>query len=145
MSGKLIKCLSKASDCILGVRDNVGAALKEVFIVTRTWSGDRPGNGQPEDEVCQLLPTPRIVDYSHSIRLQEHGAVKQGDIILKGISKHKYPNEDTVRGKTSERNVEIFYRLGDDELYKVIEVVEKHLTWNVQIRRLSAQEANSGR
>lgn len=146
-SGELIESLLDCSEDILETRDCVGAALKEVFIVTRTWSGDRPGNGQPEDKDERILPTPRVVDYSHDIRLREGGGIKEGDIILKGISKNKYSDENYVRGKTTERNVEVFYQLGGEingenkgELYKVISVMENYLTWDVQLRRLSSQE-----
>ncbi len=133
----IIDGLKDCSDSILGIRDQIGAALKPVYMVTRHWSGNAVGEGLATDLVVQILPSPRVVDFSHSLALKEGGKIEQGDIILRGISKHHYSELD-VNCKSEASNVEKIYMLGD-VLYNAISVTEKHLTWNVQIRRLSSQ------
>ena len=137
MSG-IIDSLKDCADSILGVRDGIGAALKPVFLFTRQWSGESPGDGIATDEETQVLPSPRVQDFSHSLSLREGGRVQQGDIFLRGISKNSYPDKNIVSCKSPTKRIEKFYRVGDD-LYNVISVVEKHLTWSVQLRRLSSQ------
>jgi hypothetical protein len=125
-------------DKVLSLRDKTGAVLAPVFLVTRTWSGTDPGDGVMTEERRELRPSPRIVDYSHSTRLLEGGAVRQGDLILKAISKVTYPDRATIDGSSTAHNVEKFYDIGG-ELHLVISVTQKHLWWNVQVRRVSAQ------
>ena len=134
----IIDSLMPAIDSILGVRDTIGAALKPVYFVTRVWSGSEPGDGIAFDIATQMLPSPQIVDLSHNMRLIEGGGVKQGDIMLKLISKNSYPSIDFIWRKSLARNTELFYQVGD-YLYQVINVVEKHLTWDAQLRMLSDQ------
>jgi hypothetical protein len=134
-----IKSLKGCLDSILCVRDSIGAGLAPVFHVTRTWSGKQVGDGKAKDVETQVLPTPRIKDYSHDLRLLQAGTVKQNDLMLKGISKNQYPEEDMINGKSYDKRIERLYRVGED-LYEVISIVEKHVTWDVQLRILSSQE-----
>jgi hypothetical protein len=120
------------------VRDSIGAGLKEVSIVTRTWTGEAPGDGTASETKMQILPTPRIVDLSQSLKIAPGGAVQQGDIILKHVSKVTLPTEDEAACRSESRSVEKFWEIGS-VLYQVISVTESHLTWNVQLRRLSDQ------
>ncbi len=119
----------------LGLRDSLGVGLKSVSIVTRTWSGAEIGSGTPTDVTVAMSPSPRIVDYSHDLRITEGGAVKQGDILLKMISKQSYPLVTDVDASTTQANVEKFYNVGG-KLYRVVKVREKHVTWNVLLRPL---------
>jgi hypothetical protein len=136
----LIDSLLPALDGILGVRDSVGAVLRTVSILTRTWQGgNHPGEGTPLDTVVQMLPTPFLKDYSHNLRLVEGGMVRQGDIMIRNISKHKYPTEDLVDCKTPSKSIEKFYLI-DDRLYTVISVKEDYVTWDVQVRKYSNQK-----
>lgn len=140
----LIDSLLPNLDDSLGVRDSIGAVLHTVSFVTRTWEGGKkPGEGTPKDVVVQMLPTPFLKDYSHDLRLREGGMVKQGDIIMKNVSKHKYPTEDLVDGTTSAKSIEKFYLI-DDRLYTVINVKEGYVTWDIQIRKLSNQTRYGG-
>lgn len=125
-------------DTILGVRDSAGLALKPVFLVSRTWSGEAPGDGEAREEVVQMLPTPQILNLSHSVKLTEGGNIRQGDIILKMVSKASFPDYNYIRRKSPSANVELFYQVGE-ELYHVISVVEKHLTYDIQLRLISDQ------
>lgn len=140
----IIASLLPDLDAILSVRDCVGAVLKPVYLFTRTWFKDQAKTmaanapeGFATDSFVQLLPSPEMKDYSQDIRLREGGSVKQGDIILKMISKHKYAESD-IDGTSSAANVERFYLVGT-KLYQVINVTEEYLTWNVQLRELSNQ------
>ena len=133
-----IKSLLVNADTILGVRDRVGAALKEVFIVTRTWTGDEVGAGQSEDQKDRMLPSPRIVEFTNDVRLNEGGQIKRDDILLKMISKQKYPTENLIDCVSNKKHIEKFYEVGGIR-YSVIGVTEKHITWNVLLRRTSKQ------
>lgn len=132
----LIDDLTLVADDILGIRDSIGAAIHNVYIVTRTWSGSEPGDGTPTDVVAQMLPTPALVDLSHKFVLQEPGRYKQGDIMLKGISKQSYGTEDIVRLKSASKAVEKFYRI-NSQLYVVVNVRESYITWDVHVRRVT--------
>lgn len=123
---------------LLGIRDQLGAALATVKIVTRTWSGTEAGEGTAAETSVTLSPSPKVVNYSHSIRLQQGGAVKQGDLVLKQISKTQFASQAQVDGSSAARNVEKFFEVGG-QLYQAISVTEDHFWWNVQVRRLSSQ------
>lgn len=134
---KLTHCVHKALD----TRELLGVRVADVHVVTRTWQGDRVGAGGYTDEALRMRPTPAIVDYSQNIRLQAGGAIQQGDLLLRQISKHEYPNRMDVDGSSSSELVEKFYDIGG-KLYQVINVTEHLYWWNVQVRQLSAQRRN---
>lgn len=128
-------------DDILGIRDDIGAAKQEVYIVERRWSGDEIGDGtytEPPKE--RLLPSPRVVEFKHQLRLTDGGAVKQGDILLKMISKQSYPDKAALEFADLARNIEKFYEIGG-RLYRPVEVTEKHVTWSVLCRPLSSNRS----
>lgn len=133
----LLDSLLPNIDTVLGVRDSIGAQLHNVYMITRRWSGGRPGEGEASDTIEQLTPSPQIYEYGHDIRIVEGGAVKQGDIVLKNISKNKYTSKD-LDGRTDDKATERFYRI-KERLYQVINVKERYLTWEVQVRKLSNQ------
>lgn len=122
-------------DSILGVRDDIGAELKHVYLVTRTWSGMEIGDGTSTEVVTQMLPTPRIVELMDDYRIREGGAFQQGDVLLKMVSKQSYVARTDVDCFSNNPSVEKFYRINDID-YRVINVQEKHVTWNVQLRRM---------
>jgi hypothetical protein len=123
-------------DSILSVRDQIGAALKPVYLVTRTWSGSELGEGTASVTKTQMLPSPRVVEFKHDLRLVEGGFVKAGDILLKMVSKQSYATESLLDGTSNVANVEKLYEVGGI-LYRPINVREKHVTWTVLLRRLS--------
>lgn len=134
----VIEELKKSMDSVFAVRSQLGAVLHKVYLVTRTWSGTQIGDGEMTEEVTEVTPSPGIKDYSHSIRLQAGGNVKQGDLIIHTISKNRYPNESDLDGSSDNPLIEKLYKIGDI-YYRAISVVENHLTWNVQVRKLSDQ------
>ena len=123
---------------ILEVRDRIGAALKDVYLVTNTWSGTQLGDGDVMSAKVLVGPSPRVVEFRSDNRVTQGGLVKSGDILLKMISKQTYPTVDLIDGTSSSQNVDRFYEVGGVK-YTVLEVTEKHLYWNVLLRRRSNQ------
>jgi hypothetical protein len=144
MSG-VIASLLPAIDSILGVRDQIGAVIKPVYLVTRTWYTDvgyttpasQIGEGYAKDVQVQMLPSPGLKNFAQDIRLREGGSVKSGDIILTSVSKNSY-TEAQLDGSSALPNVEKLYLVGA-KLYQVINVAEKYVTWDVQLRELTNQ------
>lgn len=136
--GGVIGGIKDSLDDILGVRDDIGAALMPVYFVTKTWTGTEPGDGTATEVKVQVQPSPRIVEMKNEHRIVPGGAVQLGDIFLKMISKNSYPNKSDIDGTAATANIEKFYEI-DGNLYRVIEAFEKHLTWTVHIRKLSNQ------
>lgn len=132
-----MSCLDK----VLGVKDQIGAFKAEVFFVTRTWTGTRPGDGLFEDTESQLLPTPCIRDFSHDVRLKQSGTIKQGDLILTSISRNSYPDEETFRTdiKGKNRNVVKYYRI-NRHYYRLINIKENFVTWDIHLRKVTIDE-----
>lgn len=126
------------TDEVLGLRDDLGAALAVVNIVTRTWTGATLGQGTGSEVTARILPTPRIVNLKNDYKLMTAGMVQQGDIMLKYISKESYTSRAMIDNVSSTKNVEKFYEVGGI-LYKVIDIEESYVYWNVQLRRLSDQ------
>lgn len=146
MSGKgIIDSLLPASDAIFGIRDSIGAVIKPVFLVTRSWYTDEDltvassqvGEGFGDDKEVPLLPSPRLKNFAQDIRLKEGGSIKAGDIILSNVSKNSYDESD-LDASVSDANVEKLYRVGD-KIYQVINIYEKYVSWNVQLRELTNQ------
>lgn len=127
-------------DDILSIRDCLGANLADCFLVTRTWTGERPGDGTYTDVTTQILPSPQIVDYSHNIRSTESSNVKSGDLILRDISKNKIPDEDTLRTDSNMKNVEKYIKVGK-HYYRTIHIKEELLTWEVHVRKILLDES----
>jgi hypothetical protein len=138
---KAIPSLLPNLDCVLGVRESIGADIQRVQLITRRWSGRERGDGDYTDEVLDVRPTPSLRSLAHNVRLTEGGSIKATDLFIGHISKNQFPNESDVDCSSSESTVERFYRIGQYD-YTVISVVEKHLTWDVQVRRRSSQPDN---
>jgi len=131
----ILEALTGCIDEILAIPGAMGAVIHDVYLLTRTWQGGEPGDGHAVDVVEEVLPTPQIVDVAHDVRLTEAGAIKQGDLIIKNISKNRYPTADIVDCSTEDKRVEKFYLI-DEKVYQVIHVKEGYLTWDVHIRKL---------
>lgn len=141
MSCNIRKSLGDCIDSILGVREGMGAQLGDVYIVERVWTGQRQGDGSFTDTEIKVSPAPEIVDYSHNVSVTEAGAVKSGDLILRGISP-KY-TEDQLKTITTAKNREKFYRIGS-HYYTCIHIRERVVTWDVHIRKISEDETERG-
>ena len=139
MSSNIQKSLLGCLDTVLKVKSDIGATLADVFLVTRTWSGKRTGDGSFTDEETQLKPTPCITEFAHDLRIRAGGSVKQGDLLLTSISRNTIPEEDTLRTDTDSRNVERFYKI-ESHYYRTIHISKKLVTWDVQIRKVLVDE-----
>lgn len=126
--------IRKSLNSILSIRDKV-AIIHAVFQVTRTWQGEEVGSGEYTDDTVRIYPTPRLKEYGHDVRISEGGSIKQGDIILKGLSKENYEETD-LECTTLSPNVEKFWLI-DDKEYTTINVKERMLTFDVQLRKRS--------
>ena len=126
-------------DKILGIKDQIGAIIEEVHLVTRTWTGERVGDGDHTDVETQIIPTPCIKDFSHDVRTHEAGVVKSGDLILTGISRNKYTDELTLRTDTTDRSIEKLYHIGK-HYYRLVHIKENLLTWDIHIRKVHFDE-----
>lgn len=130
----LVSCFREDVNDILEIRDDLGAQKLNTYILTRTWSGGKIGEGTPTDVRTQVLPSPRIVNVAHDRRLKEGGHFKSGDIVLKQISQQTYPTESEIDGTRPGAGIEIFYMVGD-RLYTVVTVIQKQVTWSVHLRK----------
>lgn len=132
------ECIEDAVDCALECKDELDLDLCKVSMVTRFWSGETVGRGKAKDEVCEVYPNPSVITFNHDLRLKEGGHVKSGDILIKSISRKRYPLESDVDGSVGDESCEKFYLICD-KLYTVISVEKKIATWEVLVRRLSDQ------
>ncbi len=130
----LIESIRQNLNPILQVRDDLGAEKQLQFIVTRTWSGSSPGDGNPVDSKIAILPSGALIDLSHDKRVREGGNFKSGDILLKMVSKQTFPLESEIDNSTAAKNIEKFYMLGT-RLYTVVTIVEDYVWWNVHLRK----------
>lgn len=141
----LVKSLLPVVDQILGVRDSIGAVIQPVSFLTRTFYLDaaktlpakQPEGKYATDVVVQMLPTPSLKAFAQDIRLREGGAIKSGDLILKGVSGNKFKQSD-LDGSSPAPNVLKLFLVGD-KLYQVVNVSQRYVTFDVQIRELTNQ------
>lgn len=133
-----LKDLRETADCVLSVRDDIGAQKAEINIIRRWWTGEAVGDGEIGEETCTpVYPSPHLVDYSHSLRLQTGGNWKAGDLLLKSLSMERYTVE-YLEGRGLAKNEEQFFEI-DGKLYRVISSKVKYATIDVQVRRLTDQ------
>lgn len=125
-------------DAILSVRESLGAAMAQVSIVTRTWTGLEVGDGDQVETLTAITPTPGIRTFAHDTRVKEGGAIQQGDILIKQISQNQFPLETDIDCSSTSKLIEKFYRVGEKD-YTVVNVRRRQVTWNVLLRRKSDQ------
>jgi hypothetical protein len=135
LKSSLLKCIDK----ILEIKEGVGADIEKVDLITRTWSGERVGDGSFIDLLERMKPLPCIADVSHDVRVTASSSVKQGDLLLKSISMNSYPDEKKLRTDTGIRNVEKFYKIGE-HYYRTIHIKKNLVTWDVQVRKVHRDE-----
>ncbi len=105
-----------------------------VYILTRTWSGVRIGNGVKTDTTVEVSPVPYIKTYDLDIRLRVGGVIKAGDIIIKYMSKDDYPDLSFLETVTNIRNVQKFYKI-DNKLYTAVGTSDGYAYWNIHLRK----------
>jgi len=134
VSGNLRENLTGCIDKVLEVREKLGAQKADVFFITRTWTGRRPGDGTFKDVSKQMKPTPSIKDFSHDIRLQAGGNYKAGDLLLIGISRNQFPDESKLLTTTGVSNITKFIKVGP-HFYRTITIKENFVTWDIHVRK----------
>jgi hypothetical protein len=130
--------IAEIADDAIKIRNEIGAILAEIYLVTRTWTGEAVGDGSASETKVIVYPAPWIVDLSHNLKLSEAGVIKQGDLLLKQISKMRYPTENHVNCSSTNKLIEKFYEV-DGLLYNVIYVKSEYGMWSVQVRKLTDQ------
>jgi hypothetical protein len=137
MSSKAFKnSLTRSLNSVLRVRDNLGLAKAEVKFLTRTWTGKRPGEGSVSDVIIPVIPSPSIIDYSHKLAIVQAGAIRQGDLILKHLSKDKFSREELLN-QTKSPAIESFWDV-NGILYKGVSCTDHLFSWSLQIRPVTA-------
>lgn len=134
----IVNEILSCTDEILGLRDDLGAIKHLVYVLTRVWSGAELGSGAAVDQLEQILPTPYLIDYSHSLKIREGGKIKEGDIVLKMISKQTYTEERMIDCSVTDKKTEKYYYI-NGRLYNVISVTYDYVYWNVHIRKTAKQ------
>jgi hypothetical protein len=135
----IVQDLIGIADSLYGIRDDIGAVLEPVYLVTRTWSGATPGDGEFTDDVVRVLPSPAVAELTSSWKLKEIG-LQEGSsgTMLSGISKQSWPTRDTVDCTSTQPNVEKFYQIAG-KLYYVKTVKENYVSWTVFITKVAHQ------
>jgi hypothetical protein len=127
------KSLCKCIDQVLGARDSIGAYVHTVCLVKRMWDGETIGDGKATDIKTPVRPTPGIREFAHNIMVQEGGAIQQGDILLTSISKNRFSRDDLSVQDDNPTHEKFF--LIDDREYRIVNVTEHLVTWNVLVRQ----------
>ena len=121
----LMSALVPQIDKIRQIATSLGLRPYRVFIVHILWTGDRIGEGQPQEiSRREILPTPRIRDMSATTEvLSSFGRVEEGGIVVDRISA-KF-SEDDLMGvtpdlldpallRTGKRNGEMFWEVQEN-------------------------------
>ena len=130
----LIESLRESINPILEVRDFLGAEKHKSYIMTRKWSGQIVGEGVASDSIEMIVPSPSITDVTFNHKIREGGKVREGDLMLKMVSKQTFSTRDLIDGTTSSESEEKFYFI-NREVFQVVQVTEDHLWWNVTVRK----------
>jgi hypothetical protein len=130
-SKSLTKSLSGSLKSALSVRDKLGLSKAQVVLVSRTWSGKAPGEGNASDERKQILPSPTIKDYGHDLRIVAAGAIQQGDLFLKHLPRELTRNE--ILNITEEKNQEQFWEI-DGRRFQGVKEKDETFFWSLQVR-----------
>jgi hypothetical protein len=121
----LMSRLVPGIDKIRQIATTLGLRPYRVFMVHMLWSGDRIGEGHPQEiSRHEILPTPRIRDMSATSEvLSSFGRIEEGSIVVDRISA-KY-SEDDLMGvtpdlidptlqRTGKRNGEYFWEVQEN-------------------------------
>lgn len=84
--GKLTDDLVPVIDEIRGLFSELGARSSRVFVVRRTWTGERPGEGAVSEVATEILPAPAVLVRGLRGDLRPAGVGEEGDIVLSEVS-----------------------------------------------------------
>jgi hypothetical protein len=117
--------LQPAIDRVRQIPTDLGLRPYRVFLIHVLWSGERIGEGQPQEiSRHEILPTPRVRDMaSTSEVLSAIGRVEEGGIVVDRISA-KYSEDDLMGAtadmidpaapRTGKRNAEFFWEVREN-------------------------------
>lgn len=134
----LVESMTGCVDSILSIREKLGADLRHVYLVTRTWTGRTPGEGTYTDAVEEIKPVPALRELKHDRRVKDGGTATEGDLLIYHISKNQYPTDDLLSCASSAKNIEKFYKIGKFT-YTVLKIQERYITWDIEVRRRTDQ------
>lgn len=114
--------LGPTLDKLRQIPTSLGLRPRRVFLVHVLWTGERIGEGQPQEiSRREILPTPRIRDMSSTTEvLSSFGRIEEGGIVVDRISP-KYSEDDLVGAtpdlidsanpRSGKRNAEFFWEV----------------------------------
>lgn len=85
-AGLLTDDLVPLADQLRGLYEVLGARPYRAFVVRRTWSGARVGEGTPTDVSTEILPRPAVLTAGLHGELRPAGIEEEGEIVLQEIS-----------------------------------------------------------
>jgi len=121
----LMSRLVPSIDKIRQIATDLGLRPYRVYLIHILWSGDRVGDGHPEEiSRREILPTPRIRDMSATTEvLSQFGRVEEGGILVDRISA-KFSEDDLMGAtpdlidsdspRTGKRNAEFFWEVQEN-------------------------------
>lgn len=128
--------IAKCAESILRLQDKIGATIHQVYLVKRAWSGAQIGDGASFDTNYLIEPSPHVQEFSQNI-MAGQGAIEQGDVLLKYISKTEYTRE-FLGPQTESPLIEKFYLI-DGKEYRVVNIKETLVYFNVLVRATITQ------
>jgi len=147
--GVLVDDLVEVVDDVRALRDEFGTTPVTAKIILRTWSGGRPGDGTPTDQVTDIFPQPELLSRGPDGRLRPCGLEEEGDIIVRGISLTFTEAElySPPPGVPATERQEFFWRLEDahGQSLRSRDYVpsgppfpdRKRICWSIPLRRLA--------
>lgn len=131
----MIKDLIENSDSILSIRQDLGAQKHNVYILKRSWSDGKVGEGIPTDTIEKLNPSPNVQEFPHDIEVRSGGKILGGDIRLKMVSKKNHTREYLeLKNTPDQKGVERFYYI-NGKLYSVVGIMEYQIHYDISLRK----------
>ena len=84
--GLLTDDLVPVADELRGLFTELGARPFRVFVIRRTWSGARAGEGNISEVVTEILPRPMVSVIGLHGELRPAGLEEEGDLVLSEVS-----------------------------------------------------------
>lgn len=120
----------------------MGVRQYRVYVVRRTWSGARRGEGTATDVAEELTPAPRV-QMGLTYKLEKCGLDEAGVVVLSEVDL-RY-TEDDLDGHPIAANAEWFYRIDDGQGQSIrsrtfqlarppIPDREKDIGWEIHLR-----------
>lgn len=131
--------IDQARECIacLGEDGLVTGYSTEVKVVTRTWSGGKPGLGTVTESVVTLTPRPKVSSAEPRYVADHMGKQPQGRRLVENVSL-TYTEDDLADYDLTE-DQERYYLLNDKPYRLDTEPVQAGLGWRFRLSRMKAR------